>query len=72
MERSYRFDIYPCKRQKKKRENGLCYYWNDKYTLGHRCIKPQLFAIEDVIEEKLDKPNSDIEEEMLEVSLHAI
>lgn len=57
---------------KERREKGLCYYCNDKYTPSHRCIKPQSFAIEDATEEEPDEVNSDAEKEMLKMSLHAI
>lgn len=31
-----------------RRENGLCYYCDKKFTPGHRCECPQLFMMEDL------------------------
>jgi hypothetical protein len=33
-----------------RREKGLCYYCDDRYTPGHKCTTPQLFMISDVRE----------------------
>ncbi|KAF5761352.1 putative retrotransposon gag domain, aspartic peptidase domain superfamily [Helianthus annuus] len=33
-----------------RREKGLCYYCDDRYTPGHKCSKPQLFMISEVHE----------------------
>ncbi|GMJ00913.1 hypothetical protein HRI_003760500 [Hibiscus trionum] len=30
-----------------RQEKGLCYYYNDKFTLGHKCKSPQLFLLDD-------------------------
>ncbi|KAL5854625.1 hypothetical protein ACOSQ4_004427 [Xanthoceras sorbifolium] len=32
---------------KERREKGLCYCCDERYTLGHHCQRPQLFIIED-------------------------
>ncbi|KAJ8752156.1 hypothetical protein K2173_003764 [Erythroxylum novogranatense] len=59
---------------KERRDKGLCYYCDEKYILGHRCNKPQLFAIEDVLEEAETETGDDRSEseEVPEISLHAI
>ena len=60
-----------------RREKGLCYYCDEKYTTGHRCERPQLFMIAD----PSDMPPKDDEinhlpetelELIPEISLHAI
>jgi hypothetical protein len=28
-----------------RREKGLCYYYDERFVLGHRCQRPQLFMI---------------------------
>lgn len=28
-----------------KRENGLCYYYDETYSLGHKCKKLQVYMI---------------------------
>ncbi|KAJ0577105.1 putative retrotransposon gag domain, aspartic peptidase domain superfamily [Helianthus annuus] len=35
---------------RERREKGLCYYCDDRYTPGHKCSKPQLFMISGVQE----------------------
>ncbi|KAJ0668240.1 putative nucleotidyltransferase, Ribonuclease H [Helianthus annuus] len=62
---------------RERREKGLCYYCDDKYTPGHRCNKPQFFMIQDVLEDEeqtpdLDIHDSDVTEPQAEVSFHAI
>ncbi|WJZ94681.1 hypothetical protein VitviT2T_013519 [Vitis vinifera] len=32
---------------RERREKGLCYYCDEKFVVGHRCERPQLFMIED-------------------------
>ncbi|KAA8550293.1 hypothetical protein F0562_001977 [Nyssa sinensis] len=32
---------------RERREKGLCYYCDEKYSMGHRCERPQLFMVED-------------------------
>ncbi|KAL5831742.1 hypothetical protein ACOSQ4_017096 [Xanthoceras sorbifolium] len=62
---------------KERREKGLCYYCDDRFVLGHRCQRPQLFMIEDTVLEE-DLPEEALEhvgsaENILpEVSFHAI
>ena len=60
-----------------RREKGLCYYCDEKYTPGHRCERPQLFMILD----PSDMPPKDDEinhlpetelELIPEISLHSI
>ena len=29
-----------------RRKQGLCYYYDEKYSLGHKCKKPKLFQID--------------------------
>jgi hypothetical protein len=38
----------------KRREKGLCFGCNKKFTLGHRCQTPQAFVIEVVTTEVTD------------------
>ena len=33
---------------RERREKGLCFYCDEKFMLGHRCQKTQLYMIEDV------------------------
>lgn len=58
-------------------EKGLCYYCDEKYSLGHRCECPQLFMIEDrpqMEEEKNEEPTQEAETQELlpEISFPAI
>jgi hypothetical protein len=67
----------------KRREKGLCFSCNEKFTPGHRCQKPQAFLLEafsmegglddvgDPIVEVAEEQTSAGEEEPL-ISLHAI
>ena len=34
--------------ERERREKGLCYYYDEKFILGHRCQLLQLFMIEDL------------------------
>jgi hypothetical protein len=62
---------------KERREKGLCFYCDDKFALGHRCIKPQLFMMEDILFEDcpadvdMDIENNG-EEAIPEISFHAL
>jgi hypothetical protein len=64
----------------KRREKGLCFGCNEKFTPGHRCQKPQAFFIEAYTiedDELLDftevpEENKYVEEEEPLISLHAI
>jgi hypothetical protein len=42
-----------------RREKGLCFNCNEWYTLGHRCTVPQLFIIEDEVEDS-DSPKREV------------
>ncbi|GJZ63642.1 transposon ty3-G gag-pol polyprotein [Tanacetum coccineum] len=61
-----------------RREKGLCYYCDDKYSPGHRCTKPQFFMIQDLETEEEPPPftdsaaAADYPEPQPEVSFHAI
>ncbi|KAL5856752.1 hypothetical protein ACOSQ3_004210 [Xanthoceras sorbifolium] len=60
-----------------KRERGLCFYCDEKFTPGHRCIRPQLFMMEDV-QPGGDADDVDMEieatseEAIPEISFHAL
>jgi hypothetical protein len=64
-----------------RREKGLCYNYDDKYHIGHKCNQPRVYLLEGLeIEEgpapvvqkgeALEAPEE--EGELLEISLHAI
>ncbi|KAA8519599.1 hypothetical protein F0562_013956 [Nyssa sinensis] len=62
---------------RERREKGLCYYCDEKYSMGHRCERPQLFMIEDSPD--VDEENSDangqgaeVLDALPEISFHAI
>ncbi|KAK0608629.1 hypothetical protein LWI29_033588 [Acer saccharum] len=62
---------------RERKERGLCFYCDERFTPGHRCQHPQLFMIEDL--SPTDEPNSSesttepTEEEFIpEISFHAI
>ncbi|KAA8540964.1 hypothetical protein F0562_024898 [Nyssa sinensis] len=65
---------------RERREKGLCYYCDEKYSLGHRCERPQLFMIEDAPHmekengENGEEPPQEAETQELlpEISFHAI
>ncbi|KAJ0744829.1 putative nucleotidyltransferase, Ribonuclease H [Helianthus annuus] len=61
---------------KERREKGLCYYCDEKFTPGHRCTKPQLFMISDLsVDDNVgDSAESEPEpiDDLPEVSFHAI
>lgn len=57
---------------KERREKGLCYYCDEKYMPGHRCVKPQLFYIEESIVREEEDDNHCTTDHMPEISLHAI
>ncbi|XP_057481136.1 uncharacterized protein LOC130768158 [Actinidia eriantha] len=65
---------------RERREKGLCYYCDEKYSLGHRCERPQLFMIEDAphIEEEEEENGEEPSQEaktwelLPEISFHAI
>lgn len=45
-----------------RREKGLCYYCDTKWTLGHKCQNPKLYLLEEVL---LDSDiNGGLEEEI--------
>lgn len=41
----------------KRRDEGLYYYCDEKFTPGHRCDRPQLFMMEDSSEAALEDEN---------------
>ncbi|GKA54323.1 transposon ty3-G gag-pol polyprotein [Tanacetum coccineum] len=59
-----------------RREKGLCYYCDERYTPRHKCSKPQLFMISDIqeIEERQhEEPMvQQPDETPAEISFHAI
>ena len=62
---------------RERREKGLCYYCDEKYSLGHRCERPQLFMIEDspnMGEENSEdnEQGAEVFEALPEISFHAI
>nr|GEW84268.1 transposon Ty3-G Gag-Pol polyprotein [Tanacetum cinerariifolium] len=62
---------------RERREKGLCYYCDDKYTPGHKCNKPQFFMIGDAEETENENPTNDAlemqaDEVQGEISFHAI
>nr|GEV07196.1 hypothetical protein [Tanacetum cinerariifolium] len=62
---------------RKRREKGLCYYCDDKYTPGHKCSKPQFCMIGDAEETENENPTNDAletqaDEVQGEISFHAI
>ncbi|GJZ88094.1 transposon ty3-G gag-pol polyprotein [Tanacetum coccineum] len=62
---------------RERREKGLCYYCDDRYTSGHKCSKPQLFMISNVPEDDDEEPIGDTQEQTqddshAEISFHAI
>lgn len=44
--------------REERRAKGLCYYCDDKFTLGHQCKNPRSFMIvgEDQVEEDYEEP----------------
>jgi hypothetical protein len=60
---------------KERRGKGLCYYCDEKYSIGHRCKWPQLFMIEDYPYDE-NSEEDQLEAELIEVtpeiSFHAI
>nr|GEV50805.1 transposon Ty3-G Gag-Pol polyprotein [Tanacetum cinerariifolium] len=62
---------------RERRERGLCYYSDDKYTPGHKCSKPQFFMIGDAKETENENPTNDAletqaDEVQGEISFHDI
>ena len=61
-----------------RREKGLCYNYDERFGLGHRCKKQQLFILElmEEMEENSGAVELDLEREppqaVLEISLHAL
>lgn len=66
-----------------RRDKGLCYNCDEKFFIGHKCIKPRLYYLEGVesYEGEEQENNSDIKEEhtteegedsIPSISLHAI
>ncbi|KAH7512760.1 hypothetical protein FEM48_Zijuj12G0124500 [Ziziphus jujuba var. spinosa] len=57
-----------------RREKGLCYYCDEKFDPGHRCMKPQLFMMEDSqeTEERENSSHDDGQEVIRKISFHAI
>ena len=51
-----------------KRENGLCFNCDSKYSWGHKCSENKLFYIEGPSEEEEDEPISEEEKELGEES----
>lgn len=35
-----------------KRKKGLCYHYDDKWSVGHKCKSMRLFVMEEVQEEE--------------------
>lgn len=33
---------------KEKRQKGLCYYNDTQWSLGHKCLKPKLYLIDEI------------------------
>lgn len=54
-----------------QKEKGLCLFCYDKFSLGHRCKKPQLFLLE-VEEKEENEEGIEEESESLEISIHAL
>ncbi|KAH9779621.1 hypothetical protein KPL71_007762 [Citrus sinensis] len=62
---------------RERRERGLCYYCDEKFTPGHRCKRPQLFMIEDLPYLGSEDVNGvqfeqDTQETIPEISFHAM
>lgn len=62
---------------RERRERGLCYYCDEKFTPGHRCERPQLFMIEDLPYLGSEDVNGvqfeqDTQETIPEISFHAM
>ncbi|XP_010276476.1 PREDICTED: uncharacterized protein LOC104611204 [Nelumbo nucifera] len=59
---------------RERREKGLCYYCDERFTAGHRCERPQLFMIEDPVQADTenDEPEAENQEAIPEISFHAI
>ncbi|KAL5777367.1 hypothetical protein ACOSP7_010293 [Xanthoceras sorbifolium] len=62
---------------KDRRERGLCFYCDEKFSPGHRCQRPQLFMIEDHQPTQEDDSNEDqrefnLDEQIPKISFHAI
>lgn len=67
---------------KDRREKGLCYHCDSKWSLGHKCQKLKLYILEEVWDDKDDVVDGEkpaittldlaIIESILEISLHAI
>ena len=61
-----------------RREKGLCYNYDERFGLGHRCKKQQLFILElmEEMEENSGAVELDLEREppqaVLEILLHAL
>lgn len=55
-----------------RREKGLCYYCDEKFSPGHRCERPQLFMMEDTGEASFDMENGETMPKVPEISFHAI
>lgn len=58
----------------KRREKGLCFYCDEKFTIGHRC---QIYMIEEsTLSETIDQYNDQVETEPMEslpeISFHTI
>ena len=59
---------------RERREKGLCFYCDEKYILGHRCQRPQLYMIEDIqLNEPQPQDHPDHQDEPIpEISFHAM
>ncbi|GJT12037.1 transposon ty3-G gag-pol polyprotein [Tanacetum coccineum] len=59
-----------------RREKGLCYYCDERYTPGHKCSKPQLFMISETQEVKEEHHEESVvqktNETPAEILFHAI
>ncbi|GKB38262.1 putative unclassified retrotransposon protein [Tanacetum coccineum] len=60
-----------------RREKGLCYYCDERYTPGHKCSKPPLFMISDVSEVEYEESLGNNQEQNpgdshVEILFHAI
>ncbi|XP_026410718.1 uncharacterized protein LOC113305942 [Papaver somniferum] len=65
---------------RKRREKGLCYNCDEVFQAGHKCIKQQIYMLAVDEEEStqygedspIETPNSPIQEEEVEISVHAL
>ena len=62
--------------QDRRQEKRLCFYYDDRYVPGHRCLRPRLFMMVDVQpDEQEDDVDTNIESSegaILEILFHAL